>query len=80
MIEPILLEHKGYKLLDVGSTYFRDKIKIDWGSFAWKCTAEEIMKFLEHHQETLIWLIGRDQAMMNWTSKRAIQKENIMNI
>ena len=61
---PISLERKGHKLLDVGSDYFRDKIQIDWGSFAWKCTTEEIMAFLDEHKETLSWLIENDQQLV----------------
>lgn len=63
LVSPISLEHKGHKLLDVGSKYFRDEIKIDWGSFAWKCTPEEILKFLDDHRETLPWLVKGDEQM-----------------
>lgn len=64
LVSPINLEHKGHRLLDVGSKYFHDRIQIDWGSFAWKCTSDEILKFLDDHKETLSWLVENDNKMM----------------
>lgn len=53
----VKLVRKGHELLYSGQDYFKDKIQIDWGSFAWKCTKEEMIKFLEDKQSTLPWLI-----------------------
>lgn len=64
LVSPISLERKGHKLLDVGNKYFRDRIQIDWGSFAWKCTPEEILKFLNDYKETLPWLVVYDEHMI----------------
>lgn len=57
----VQLDRKGHKLLSVGSDYFVDKIKIDWGSFAWKCTPEQVVRFLEDHKTILLWLIDYDE-------------------
>lgn len=64
LISPICLERIANDLLFEGSRYFRDKIKIDWGSFAWKCTKEEIFKFLCDHKTTLPWLVENDEEML----------------
>ena len=52
----VKLDGKGQELWSKGSEYFYDKIQIDWGSFAWKCTPNEILKFLKDHKSTLSWL------------------------
>lgn len=64
LVSPISLENKGHDLLDVGSKYFHDRIQIDWGSFAWKCSPEEILQFLDDYKETLSWLVEDDKKMM----------------
>lgn len=61
---PICLEGKGHDLLDKGSRYFYDEIKIDWGSFAWKCTREQIIAFLNDVKSTLPWMIEREEKML----------------
>ena len=48
----------------MGDKYFHDRIQIDWGSFAWKCTPEEILKFLNDDKETLPWLVEYDEHMI----------------
>ena len=73
---PILLERKGHKLLDVGSKYFHERIQIDWGSFAWKCTSEEILRFLEDYKETLPWLVESDQQMLEEVKKYISERKN----
>ena len=73
---PISLERKGHKLLDVGSKYFHDRIQIDWGSFAWKCTSEEILQFLYDYKETLSWLVEDDERMIESVKEYVSQREN----
>ena len=63
LISPVCLEGMGHDLLDVGSKYFRDKIQIDWGSFAWKCTPDEVYKFLNEHKTTLPWLVQKAEEI-----------------
>ena len=61
---PIRLERKEYALLHEGNAYFHDSIQIDWGSFAWKCTPEEIIKFLIDHKSNLSWLTENDNQLL----------------
>lgn len=71
---PIILERKGNALLIDGDRYFHDKIQIDWGSFGWKCTSQEIIKFLVDHKTTLPWQIKEDERIIetvrNYISER----------
>lgn len=57
----ICLNGKGHRLLEVGTTYFRERITIDWGSYAWKCTLEEIYRFLEDNKITISWLVEDEE-------------------
>ena len=63
--KPICLERKGHDLLNKGEEYFTDRIKIDWGSFAWKCTPEQIIQFLISHKSTLPWLVESEEETIN---------------
>ena len=67
--EPVLLERKGHDLLFHGSKYFKEKEQIDWGSFLYKCTKDEIIKFLSDFKITLSWLIESEEKEI----------ENVMN-
>jgi len=60
----IELDRKGHKLLSCGQEYFSERIQIDWGSFAWKSTEEQILKFLGDHQSNLPWLVEDDVEMI----------------
>ena len=73
---PISLDSKAHDLLFEGSHYFRDKIKIDWGSFAWKCTIEELQRFLSDHKTTLPWLIESDEELLLQVTSYAKEHEN----
>lgn len=64
LVDPICLEGKGHALLRTGSDYFRSQIQIDWGSFAWKCTPEELFCFLYAHETTLSWLKESEEEMI----------------
>lgn len=64
LASPIKLEQKGHDLLSVGNKYFHDQIQVDWGSFAWKCSPEEILRFLDDYREKLPWLIEDDEALI----------------
>lgn len=79
LASPISLDRKGHKLLDVGNKYFRDRIQIDWGSFAWKCTQEEIIKFLNDHKETLSWLVKDDEQMIEKQGRISLEIILILN-
>ena len=74
LVAPVTLERKGHKLLDVGNKYFHDRIQVDWGSFAWKCNAEEIIRFLEENKDTLPWLVKDEEEILenvrNYVSER----------
>lgn len=76
--DPVLLENKGHKLLDEGNKYFRDRIQIDWGSFAWKCTREEILKFLDEHRETLPWLVKDDEQIIETVRLYISERGNVL--
>ena len=52
------------KVLDRGSDYFSEEIKLDWGSFAWRCSAEQIKAFLHDFKTTLPWLVESEEAMI----------------
>lgn len=64
LASPISIESKAHDLLNYGSNYFREEIKIDWGSFAWKCTYEELNKFLCDHKTSLPWLIESEENLL----------------
>ena len=69
----IELARKGHDLLNCGQKYFSERIQIDWGSFAWKSTEKQILKFLEDHQSNLPWLV-KDDAEMIEQVKRYIKE------
>ena len=75
---PIELYGKGHILLSSGSDYFHDRISIDWGSDAWKCTADEIIEFLEDHKETLSWLIEDDIRLIKEIKEYVKKRGNIV--
>ena len=70
----IQLNGKGHEIWSKGSNYFHDKIQIDWGSFAWECSANEILKFLNDSKSTLPWLEKDDLKLIrnvkNYISER----------
>lgn len=37
----------GWDILHAANKYFNNKLQIDWGSFAWKCTKSELKRFLQ---------------------------------
>ena len=41
-----------HSLLSVGDKYFRERIQVDWGSFAWKCNKEELERFMKENDVT----------------------------
>lgn len=61
---PINLGRKAYDLWNKGQPYFEDCIQIDWGSYAWKCTEEQIMAFLEETMTALSWLVEDEKREM----------------
>lgn len=69
---PIELPRKGRCLLDQGNKYFVGQISIDWGSFAWKCAGDDMVRFLEEHVSTLPWLLEDEKEMIK-TVKRYIE-------
>ena len=58
---PIKLTGKGHDLWEKGEKYFNGRIQIDWGSYAWKCTKEQIIVFLEGTITTLPWLLDGEK-------------------
>lgn len=58
------MDQKGHTLLGYGDDYFDDKIQIDWGSFAWRCTPEQVVRFLEEQKNTLPWLIESEEVQI----------------
>lgn len=72
----ICLEGKGHDLLHSGSDYFKDRIQIDWGSFAWKCTPEEISRFLCDHKTTLSWLVKSEEELIKNVKAYIAEDEN----
>lgn len=77
LIAPITLDRKGHKLLDEGNKYFRDKMQVDWGSFAWKCNAEEIIRFLEDNRDTLPWLVKDEEQMLESVRTYVSERGNV---
>ena len=61
---PVDLGRKGYDLWEKGDSYFSDRIQIDWGSYAWKCTDKQVIDFLEETQTTLSWLIDKEKEQI----------------
>ena len=53
---PIKLTRKGHDLWEKGQKYFKERIQIDWGSYAWKCSEEQIVVFLEQTMTEFPWL------------------------
>ena len=45
--DAIEISRKSSNLISYGSKFFHDQIKIDWGSYAWRCSSNEIILFLE---------------------------------
>ena len=76
LVSPIRLERKGHDLLSVGSKYFREKIKLDWGSFAWKCSPDEMYRFLDEHKTTLPWLVKSDEELCTKVRDYVLQRGN----
>ena len=74
--EPICLIGKGNALLYHGSDYFDDKIKVDWGSFAWKCSPSQILSFLCDFKTTLSWLINDEEELIKDVKNYMANKEN----
>ena len=77
LTSPISLERKGHELLYVGNKYFHDRIQVDWGSFAWKCTPEEIRRFLNDNKTTLPWLIEDDEDMIEKVEAYISERGNV---
>lgn len=73
--EPIRLEDKGHEVLMYGSKYFNDEIQIDWGSFAWKCSPEQIYTFLDEHKCTLSWLLEGEDELIQIVKQYIERKE-----
>ena len=76
LVSPISLENKGHELLNDGSKYFHDRIQIDLGSFAWKCSPEEMLQFLNDYKETLSWLVEDDEKMIESVRMYIAEKGN----
>lgn len=72
----VQLDRKGQNLLSAGSDYFDDKIQIDWGSFAWKCTPEQVVRFLEDYKTTLPWLVKCDEASIQRVKQYIAERPN----
>lgn len=72
----ICLERKGHELLDAGAKYFSDMIKVDWGSFAWKCTPEELYRFLNDHKTKIPWLIESEEDTLEKVKAYVEEREN----
>lgn len=77
LIFPIPLKYKGHKVLEKGNQYFHDRIQIDWGSFAWKCTQEEILKFLEDNREILPGLVKEEEKMIEYVRKYVSERGEV---
>lgn len=74
--DAIRLERKGHDLLSNGSRYFHDQIQVDWGSFAWKCTPEEVLRFLEDYKIDLEWLIEKEEEIIERVKQYIAEREN----
>ena len=61
---PIELEGRGHDLWGYDGIFFSEKIQIDWGSFAWKCTQEEILRFLKETESGLSWQKETEEKMI----------------
>lgn len=60
----ISLGRIGHELLGTGAEYFREEIKIDWGSYAWKCTPDAMIRFLNDHKAAHSWLNESEEEML----------------
>lgn len=73
LISPVSLDGKGHDLLDASSKYFTDEVKVDWGSYAWKCAPEQIILFLNDYKSSLPWLQNSEknkiQEVKNYITK-----------
>lgn len=76
LVSPVCLEGKANDLLCVGSQYFREKIQVDWGSFAWKFMPDEMYKFLDDHKTKLPWLIQRDEEVYKKVRDYVAERDN----
>ncbi len=72
---PICLTRKGHEILYEAAQYFSDKIAVDWGSLAWKCTPKEMVRFLCEHKTTLPWLLEDEEKRIEQV-KTYIEKNN----
>lgn len=73
---PMCLDGKGHSLLAVGYKYFRERITIDWGSYAWKCTPEEIYRFFADNKTTFSWLVEDEEKMIKEVEKYILEREH----
>ena len=62
--DSIQLHRKGHNLWNVGDKYFNNRIQVDWGSYAWKSTSEEIIDFLKGTRTSLSWLVEDDEQQI----------------
>lgn len=57
-----------HDLLSKGSRYFTEETQIDWGSFAWKCTKEEMDRFIKEEDVTFqkdpVFEDGKEYGML----------------
>lgn len=72
----ICLEGKGHDVLCAGSNYFKERIQIDWGSFAWKCTSEEICRFLCDYKSSLSWLVESEEELLKKIEAYIVENAN----
>ncbi len=75
--DPIELVGKGWALLDNASNYFFEEKKIDWGSFLWKCSVEQVLKFLYDSKSNLEWLMERDEKNIQNVKRYCEKNGNI---
>lgn len=76
--EPIELTRKSSNLLTDGKKYFTEQIQIDWGSFAWKSTAEAILNYLDIcKSKQCSWLIEDDEKLIETVREYISKRGNV---
>ena len=69
---------KGHDLLQCGDRYFNERIQVDWGSFAWKCSEQGILKFLNDNYNELPWLKEREDSLQKEVKQYIEKHGNIV--
>lgn len=77
LVNPIELPVLANEALLRGALYFHDEFKVDWGSYAWKCTEKEIVNFIETCKSSLPWVYSQQKEKMSLITQQMKVHKNV---